>query len=687
MIIYNNDIYNIKIKNNRDCLWSYELSSGRNFEIQAPIFSVDGADLEPVFEDIRLFSEKNLRNGQTEFIYEAVYKNSPDILLQIIFRTAPDNSIIKFCYILKSKRDNRLTKNNKTDALTYFKVKGDSVSRYKEVRFSAWSELVHSFCLEELPVSDKHFYNNAQIMGPMLLEENNNYSFLTAYEHGSEAPDAFLSFYLNENREIALKAVKGNYYDKQELINGYETIWFQLGGISGDEERLAEEYRSFQLKYASQNTESRKPYIYYNTWALQERTKEWENGSYADPVNLERMLREIDIAYKMGIDVFVIDAGWYDKTGKWTVNFDRFPDGMNEIKAKLSEYNMKLGLWFAPMAAYYKGDIYLQNKDMVMSKEGEYPSEDSAVRTDAWGAPPSFCMCISSKYWEVFADRLIWLYNTLGVTYFKWDALGQYGCCSPFHDHGTAENHISERRDCSAFLQVGHMAKIVEKLSLACPNAIVDFDITEPGRVAGLGFLSSGKFFLVNNGPYYDNYNITYDSENTWSNIFVNPGSARGWICRTPLTYDKWVPSTLFLTHYLADGDGTSQMQNIASLILGQNGIWGDLTKLSDDTVSLFNEILKKYKEVRMDITESCLIRMGTPGGSPEIYEKINRKSGKGAVVIFGNSEQSISYITSNSVSGSYWTKDKIRLKYDNKGRAVIDCTFTEASAKIIFFN
>ena len=39
------------------------------------------------------------------------------------------------------------------------------------------------------------------------------------------------------------------------------------------------------------------------------------------------MLAEIDVAQRMGIEVFVIDTGWYARTGDWQVSLERFPDG------------------------------------------------------------------------------------------------------------------------------------------------------------------------------------------------------------------------------------------------------------------------------------------------------------------------------------------------------------------------
>ena len=64
----------------------------------------------------------------------------------------------------------------------------------------------------------------------------------------------------------------------------------------------------------------------------------WNRKAYLADMHEERMLREIDAAHEMGIDVFVLDTGWYEKTGDWSVNPERFRDGMKRLKAKLDEF-------------------------------------------------------------------------------------------------------------------------------------------------------------------------------------------------------------------------------------------------------------------------------------------------------------------------------------------------------------
>ena len=221
--------------------------------------------------------------------------------------------------------------------------------------------------------------------------------------------------------------------------------------------------------------------------------------------------------------------------------------------------------------------------------------------------------------------------------------------------------------------------------------------MTESGRCFGLAFLSAGKYFLVNNGPYFGNYDFPPAAGRN-PNIFFFPGPARGWICRTPLSFDEWIPSVLFLTHYLPDDPGEDQMVSIGSLVLGQNGIWGDLPAISPEGVARFGTILNSYKQVRDDITRAYPVRSGPVGGSPEVHEKIAAK-GRGVVVIFGR-HGSYRYITSQPVDRHLWHDADTKVSFDDKGRAIIDVTIplppkdpkagwnpkTPSGARLVFF-
>jgi alpha-galactosidase len=299
-------------------------------------------------------------------------------------------------------------------------------------------------------------------------------------------------------------------------------------------------------------------------------------------------------------------------------------------------------------------------------------------------------LSLVSPYWEDFADQLIRLNKELGVTYFKWDAVGQYGSDAAGHFHGTEANAPQERADSYAFQLPIYLSKVIDKVVKAVPGAIVDFDITEGGRSVGLQFLASGKYFIINNGPYYHDYDLAPEWQsplpNGNVNIFVHPGPARGWFARSVLTYDKWIPSVLFLTHYQPDEPRSSQTLNLASLILGQNGFWGEILKTSPEGVAYIGRILDLYKQVRNDITESSPVVQGETGSSPEIHEKIAARTGKGVIVVFANAPGRYIYVSKNKADPALWKNEGVGVSFDARGRAVIQADFTEPGAKMVFF-
>ncbi|ANE45657.1 hypothetical protein SY83_04355 [Paenibacillus swuensis] len=665
-------------------------SSGRTFTLGAPTAEIDGHTVKLQPSSFRVAAEpRRLRGGSTEYAAEAaVTVNGAELLLTLKVRLTDDNPVVRFQYALSSNEPLRLTKTQGRDELTYFTLSHAELPQAKEIRFSEFIDMVHSYCLSELPLRERDYAHGRSVMGPMLTGADDTHAFLTAYEHGSQVPDAFIEFRLQPGRGVALAAAKGNYLHGQPLHRpghagsaAFETVWFQLAAVEGNEDQLAEQYRSFVLHGMSENTESRKPYIFYNTWNLQERTKHWYKGKFLDAMNQERVLAEIDSAHRMGVEVFVIDAGWFEKTGDWRVNRERFPDGLKSIKAKLDGYGMKMGLWFEPTSAALSSSMAHKHHNEVMGRGGT-----KVDPRPVWETEESYYMCLVSDYADSFADELIRLVKEVGVTYFKWDWIAQYGCDDPTHAHGDDTHTQEERAHHYAFMMGRYMSRIVDKLCAACPEAIVDFDVTEGERYVGLGFLSSGKYFLINNGPYYQNYDLPGDLNDGNGNIFFYPGPARGWITRTPLNLDKWIPSVLYLTHYYPDQPSSHQLISLATLILGHNGVWGDLSTVSDEGLDNMNFILDKYKKVRDDITSATLKLTGTVGGSPEIYEKINADTGRGVVSLFAGSPGTYSYITERPVSPIRYASEGVTVTYDQDGYARIDAEFREMGAHLVFF-
>jgi alpha-galactosidase len=667
------------------CLWRYgTATNGSAHSLTPPTFNIDGRQITAMVRHFAAIGAPvRINGGVTEYTFEGKLAEDPALRLRVEFQVNDNTPVIRFRYLLNSDQPRTLSAPSGENALTYLQTSLKQLPDAEEISLSNFADITHSYMLSEQRIGDENFEDHSVFMGPILAASDGRRSFLLAYEHGSQSPDAFLHFGLAPDRSVRLDAVKGNYFPGQSIDanHGFQTIWLETAAVQGGMDRLASIYRLFVLKFMTSNSASRIPYIFYNTWNFQERNKWWNGKPYLESMNEDRILREIDVAHRMGIDVFVLDTGWYEKTGDWTVSARRFPDGLKAVRAKLDGYGMKLGLWFGPTSAAVSSQAVREHPEWRMSWDGRIREP-----REIWETEKSYQMCMVSGYADAFADELIRIAKDLGVSYFKWDGIGQYGCNDPHHDHGGEGNTPQERADSYAFQLVQYINRVADKVAAAVPGTIVDFDVTERNRAMGLGFLASGKFFLINNGPYFENYDLPIDREKTNTNLFFYQGPARTWIARSPLTFDKWIPSILFLTHYFPDDPRQWQEVDVASLILGQNGIWGDLLNVSESGVSFTGDILARYKQVRNDITESDPVVTGVVSGSPEIHEKVSGTTGRGAVVIFATDRGTYHYITRHKVATGRWTSEGVTVSQDSAGRAKIEAKFDKPGAKVLFF-
>lgn len=678
-------------------LWTYTCNGQNRRNFSGPVFELDGKETTGQISNLVIVSEEVIPKQRVrEYLVQGSLTQMPDVKLQMIFQIPDDNPIIRFSYHLVSDVPVRMTKMNGKDNIRYLTSDFSDCSDFFEQRLSEFQELPHSYLPSKINITEVDFNNKRNFAGPIFVGANEIYETVLAYEHGSQVPDNYLDFGLQPDKIIKISAVKGNYFNQQTVSasSRFSSPWFIFGVTTRKVQGISVLFRNFILQNMTPNTESREPYIFYNSWNYQERNKNWYGNPYLHEMTQVRMLKEIDIAARMGIDVFVIDAGWFGKTGDWIASKERFPNDLKDIKERMDDHGIKMGLWFNSAAAL-SSEMLARNMDFIMKVDDRTPDPH-----EVWETEESYVMCMVSPFSEDYANELIRVAEKYGVRYFKWDAFSQYGCNAPGHYHGDVNTSGIERAENYSFLLPRYMKMVADKICNRFPDAIVDFDITEGERAVGLAFLSSGKYFAINNGPYY--YSLDDPEYNPGggmgSNVLVFPGIARAANARRILKYDQWIPSILFLTHFLPDEPEYSQWINIGSLILGQNGIWGDLLSLSNESIDRFGNTLGKYKQVRQDINLSYPHQTGEIGGSPEIHEKINLETGKGVVVIFYNYKNawrrsaekafpgSFSYVTKSRPSQKFWSNEPVDVLFDENGHAFIQADFKGPGARIVFF-
>jgi hypothetical protein len=230
LIVVDNNLIKITVPHSGKALWEYTIvKTGKTFSFQPPEFEIDGKSYTALLSSVKIDEPHQLlNNGVNLFTVEGKLSQLPDISLVISFRISKKNPVVKFRYELATNAEHQLTKAEGNDKISYFKVSLDGFSLVKEIRFSEFNEMVHSFCLSERLIEPKHFADSMHLMGPVVTASDNANSFIIGYEHGSQVPDKFLEYELGPDRSVKLKAYKGNYYNGYKLnkSQSFQSLWF-----------------------------------------------------------------------------------------------------------------------------------------------------------------------------------------------------------------------------------------------------------------------------------------------------------------------------------------------------------------------------------------------------------------------------------------------------------------------------
>ena len=514
--------------------------------------------------------------------------------------------------------------------------------------------------------------SSTPVKGPVLIANTeNNTGWLIAYEHGSPDNDQqrdFLNITLSIHpphaTQASVKAVRGVFTEHEIFTpqKPLQTEWILMGVYEGAQfengERLLWNYL---YKWQSAKTASRIPMIYYNTWGWQRddqqeylylnNVKDKRTGTdiYGDATvyppltytsirgeggdrktlsprdvlrDRDRLLKEIDYAHECGADVFVLDDGWFDWMGDWNVDY-HFDKELKPIRERLYQYDMRLGLWMAPMCAHKSSKTY--------GKHPEFMAKDSTGNGIKAGWDREMT-CLVSDYEPYFIEKCKHLID-MGCTYFKWDGLdGQY-CYAENHHHGGPEDTPEERAERYGYEFINSITRMARALTDYYPDLIIVYDVTEKGRNVGLKFLSQGRYFWMNNGA------SAYDDLSTYRTKSMRT---------VPSLYHSIIPSVL-QTWAVYPHNNTpfhAGQYNLYSAVLGGNGIWGDLSEMDDAERKACGQFFKNYKRISRTAAAVRPRVTGKIGSSPEIYEQIDPDSAEGQIIAFSGSIMSQTFQT-----------------------------------------
>lgn len=147
---------------------------------------------------------------------------------------------------------------------------------------------------------------------------------------------------------------KGDTFETPEVIIAYSSEG--LGKLS----RIYHDaYRSNLIR--SKYVKSSRPILVNN----------WE-ATYFD-FNEEKLFDIARTAKEIGLDMFVMDDGWFGKRnsdftslGDWVVNEEKIRGGLPKLVERINKIGMKFGLWIEPEMISEESELYKEHPDWVL---------------------------------------------------------------------------------------------------------------------------------------------------------------------------------------------------------------------------------------------------------------------------------------------------------------------------------
>jgi alpha-galactosidase len=349
---------------------------------------------------------------------------------------------------------------------------------------------------------------------------------------------------------LTVKLYRANYEEEKEL---WHVIPYQ-----GEAFERIRALQTWQRSLRPDSPLYRIPKFITNTWG--DRSKDAR-------VSEQFIIKEIEAAKEIGVDVVRIDDGW--QTGLsgnsafngemktkgltgfwgvsdsfWNVNLERFPNGLEPVLNKARKEGVEIGLWYAP-----DSDNELAN-------------------------------------WEKDADTILELYKAYGIRFFKIDGLN-------------AGTPLAQQRVTQL------LSKVMEKSS---HEILLMLDITGNHKRPGfLGAIPYGNLFVENRytdkGSYWPHRTL----RNLWRlSHWVNPGRLRfETLNNTRKTeHKKYENNPLAPKNYPAD-------YLFASVMMSNPLGWYEASNLPKDYRAKLTPLVKVWRQHRQAIFESSIIPIG----------------------------------------------------------------------------
>jgi alpha-galactosidase len=382
----------------------------------------------------------------------------------------------------------------------------------------------------------------------------------------------------------------GETFKTPEFVGG-----FTSGGY-GEASRLLHAY---EIEHVVPRARQIRP-IVYNSWYVTEFDVSFENQEKA-----------AELAAKMGVELFVMDDGWFGQRnndraglGDWYINQEKFPHGLTPLINRVNELGMDFGIWVEPEMVNPDSDLYRSHPEWVY----HFPNRPLSTGRN------QYVLNVSRPDVQQFIlDFMNHLLSNNNIKFIKWD-MNRH-----FSEPGWAD--APEGRDREIWVRhTRGVYEILRQLREKHPHVLFESCSGGGGRV-DLGIMRYAEQFWMS------------DNTDPYDDLFIQEGFT---LAHAPLTRMMWVTDTNGI-----NGRSYSLDYRFHLAMMGVLGIGADLTRWSQADLDKAAEMIALYKNIRETMQFGALYRLRSPRESAlSAFQFIHPSGHESVVAVFLSQSQ-----------------------------------------------
>jgi alpha-galactosidase len=335
----------------------------------------------------------------------------------------------------------------------------------------------------------------------------------------------------------------------------------------------------------------------------------WEATTF--DVNEAGQKQLADKAAKIGVELFVMDDGWFGARnddhaglGDWTVNPRKFPNGLTGLIGYVNGLGMKFGLWVEPEMVNPNSDLYRAHPDWAMHFNDRPRSESrnqlilNMARDDV------------RDYIFGVLDKLV---SGNHIEFLKWDMNRHFG------EPGWPEVPVAQQKELWV-KYVENVYNIIDRLRAAHPGLEIESCSGGGGRV-DLGILKRVDEVW------------TSDNTEAFDRLRIQEGFTYAYAPKVMMAWVTDVPNL--------NGRSTPLQYRFLVAMQGSLGVGSNLNHWKDEDFSLAARMVAYDKEIRGTVQNGNLYRLFSPREGEFTANQYVAQDGKQAAVFaFLHSQQ-----------------------------------------------